>query len=418
MRRRPLLACCFFARELGTLLFLPCPSFPPPLVITFHMNRAAPSNEATSTQPINYLRSLSPRRQSSNEQVRPAQRESEASMCKSPEDKAPAAPWWRRGGMHVCEVGMGVTVMTPPFLLYQCTDDSPLQSAFLILLVFSIFSAITIHGMRTAFCTIAVPTYMASLIFSLTLPNPVIALTMALLLAIIKVGICMSVCLHRYAAHAAFKCSDTTRFWIMVLGCSANQGGPIWWASQHRCHHKHCDIPGDPHSQQVDGVEKAFAFFGEHNTVNEEFAPKHCGTTTLRILDTFSFVVLWVELYLAYIFAGPTGLFIQYTGSWLCQTMTLWFNIANHPVSDIPGTCTAQDDKGPLMVYYPAFCLLNTLYPVFGLYVAERNHKHHHDHSQLAKRSDVDGAYFTFILPLQQMGIIWDVKVPNTKKTS
>jgi hypothetical protein len=65
------------------------------------------------------------------------------------------------------------------------------------------------------------------------------------------------------------------------------------------------------------------------------------------------------------------------------------------------------------MVYYPAFVLLNTLYPVFGLFVAERNHKHHHDNANLAKRSTVDGAYFIFVYPLEKLGIIWDVKVPK-----
>lgn len=329
-----------------------------------------------------------------------------------PSPEATCAPWWCRGGMHVNEIGMGITVLTPPFLMYKLASECPqVQTAFLILLIGGILSAITIHGMRTPFCVVAVPVYMASLVFSLSLKNPMTALLAALTLAVVKVGICMSVCLHRYASHAAFKCSETTRLFLMVLGCSANQGGPIWWASQHRCHHKYCDVPRDPHSQQVSGVEQAFAFFGVHDTVNEEFAPKHCDTFALRMLDTWSFSVMWVELLLAYAMGGVTGLFIQYTGSWLCQTMTLWFNLANHPITKVPGTCTAQDDKGPLMVYYPAFVMLNTLYPVFGLFVAERNHKHHHNHSNLAKRSNVDGAYYSFVLPLQMMGIIWDVKV-------
>lgn len=334
------------------------------------------------------------------------------------------APWWRRGGMKVAnDTGMGITVLLTPFCLYKLASNAPqIQTAFLIFLIGGILSAVTIHGMRGTFCVVAVPVYMASLVFCLNTSNPTLVLLAALMLAILKVGICMSVCLHRYAAHAAFKCSETTRFFIMLLGCSANQGGPIWWASQHRCHHKYCDVERDPHSQQVSGVERAFSFFQIHNEVNEEFAPKHCDTPLLRTMDTWSFAVLWMELLLAFYFGGTTGLFIQYTGSWLCQTMTLWFNLANHPLvenvnHEVSKTtnCTAQDDKGPLMVYYPAFVLLNTLYPVFGLFVAERNHKHHHEHSNLAKRSNVDGAYYTFVLPLEKSGVIWDVKVGKTE---
>ena len=44
-----------------------------------------------------------------------------------------------------------------------------------------------------------------------------------------QVGVCMSVCLHRYASHGAFKCGPVTSFAIEWLGCLANQGGPIWW---------------------------------------------------------------------------------------------------------------------------------------------------------------------------------------------
>lgn len=348
-------------------------------------------------------------------------------MCKASLDTAaanykkldtPPTPWWRRGGMHANEVGMGITVLTPPFVLYMSMTFPEIQTAFLILLIGGILSSVTIHGMRGTFCVVAVPVYMASLVFSLGFnKNPLLLLGISLVLAIIKVGICMSVCLHRYAAHAAFKCNPTTRFLLMILGCSANQGGPIWWASQHRCHHKYCDVPKDPHSQSISGVEDAFSFFQIYNQVNEEFAPVHIDTMAIRILDTFSFIVLWMELIGAWSLGGPTALFVQYTASWLCQTMTLWFNLANHPISNEHAnntTCLAKDDKGPLQVYYPAFILLNTLYPIFGLFVAERNHQHHHDHSTLAKRSDIDGAYFSFILPLKQVGLVWDVKMPKS----
>jgi len=323
-------------------------------------------------------------------------------------------PWWRRGGMNVNEVGMAINILAPPIVLLLLQSSSALlQQTFLGLLLTMILMSITVHGMRTAFCIVVVPTYMSSLILCLSLnSNPIYVLAASLALAILKVAVCMSVCLHRYAAHAAFKCGDMTRLCLMILGCSANQGGPIWWASQHRCHHKYCDVPRDPHSCTVDGVEKAFAFFEAHKSINEEFAPKHCDNAMLRILDTWAFLVVLIEFILAFMLGGPTALFIQYTGSWMCQTMTLWFNIANHPPA-CETTCKAQDDKGPLLQYYPPFCLLNALYPVFGLVVAERNHKHHHEHSTLAKRTDWDYAYFYFVRPLEEMKLVWDVKLPK-----
>jgi stearoyl-CoA desaturase (delta-9 desaturase) len=54
--------------------------------------------------------------------------------------------------------------------------------------------------------------------------------------------------MHRYFSHRSFK---TSRFFQFILGfvaTSANQGGPLWWASNHRLHHKYSDTPLDPHS--------------------------------------------------------------------------------------------------------------------------------------------------------------------------
>ena len=38
-----------------------------------------------------------------------------------------------------------------------------------------------------------------------------------------------------------------------VLGATAVQRGPLWWAAHHRRHHAHSDRPGDAHSARQDG---------------------------------------------------------------------------------------------------------------------------------------------------------------------
>jgi len=53
---------------------------------------------------------------------------------------------------------------------------------------------------------------------------------------------------HRYFSHRAFRASRTTQFLFAVLGASAAQRGPLWWAAHHRHHHAHADGPLDPHS--------------------------------------------------------------------------------------------------------------------------------------------------------------------------
>jgi stearoyl-CoA desaturase (delta-9 desaturase) len=58
---------------------------------------------------------------------------------------------------------------------------------------------------------------------------------------------------HRYFSHRSFKTSRLGQFLFGVLGASAVQRGPIWWAAHHRHHHAHSDQPGDIHSPSQKG---------------------------------------------------------------------------------------------------------------------------------------------------------------------
>lgn len=58
---------------------------------------------------------------------------------------------------------------------------------------------------------------------------------------------------HRYFSHRTFKTSRTTQFVFAVLGASAAQRGPLWWAAHHRHHHLHSDGPEDLHSPHHSG---------------------------------------------------------------------------------------------------------------------------------------------------------------------
>ncbi|HEX4511491.1 MAG TPA: fatty acid desaturase, partial [Burkholderiaceae bacterium] len=53
---------------------------------------------------------------------------------------------------------------------------------------------------------------------------------------------------HRYFAHQTFHTGRLVQFVFALLGASAAQRGPLWWASHHRHHHVHSDAPEDPHS--------------------------------------------------------------------------------------------------------------------------------------------------------------------------
>ncbi len=58
---------------------------------------------------------------------------------------------------------------------------------------------------------------------------------------------------HRYFSHRTFNTSRAAQFVFAVLGASAVQRGPLWWAAHHRKHHRHADTELDVHSPAQHG---------------------------------------------------------------------------------------------------------------------------------------------------------------------
>ena len=58
---------------------------------------------------------------------------------------------------------------------------------------------------------------------------------------------------HRYFSHRTFKTSRAAQFVFALLGASAAQRGPLWWAAHHREHHQHADQAEDAHSPEQHG---------------------------------------------------------------------------------------------------------------------------------------------------------------------
>jgi len=59
---------------------------------------------------------------------------------------------------------------------------------------------------------------------------------------------------HRYFSHRAFRTSRAAQLAFALLGATAAQRGPLWWASHHRHHHAHADQPQDIHSASRHGL--------------------------------------------------------------------------------------------------------------------------------------------------------------------
>jgi stearoyl-CoA desaturase (delta-9 desaturase) len=82
---------------------------------------------------------------------------------------------------------------------------------------------------------------------------------------------------HRYFSHRSFRTSRAAQFVFALVGTTAAQRGPLWWASHHRHHHAHADQPEDAHSARRHGFAWSHAGWF--------LAPANFRTRSERVLD-------------------------------------------------------------------------------------------------------------------------------------
>lgn len=210
---------------------------------------------------------------------------------------------------------------------------------------------------------------------------------------------CMSVCLHRYFSHKAFKCSRCVQFILSFVGCLASQGSPLWWASKHRKHHQHCDTHKDPHTPQAFSL--LYAWIGWiywegplGRGVEGDYIRDLTRFPELHVFEVVPWAPVYLLHYVCYSQCGVgAAVFVSMWSSMLCQLLTLYFNVMFHKDTEVATTCKAAD--------MPHDVLSN----IFG----EAYHKHHHLHPRLCKRPGLDVPYWTCIYPLKRVRIFRDV---------
>jgi stearoyl-CoA desaturase (delta-9 desaturase) len=128
---------------------------------------------------------------------------------------------------------------------------------------------------------------------------------------------------HRYFSHRTYRLPRVPQFLLAVLGQTSAQKGVLWWASNHRHHHKYSDRPEDIHSPMQSG------FWWAH--IGWILSPDYEKTDYSRVPDLAKYPELvWLDkhpyvvtiLYAIALFAafGPTGLFYGY----FLSTVLLW----------------------------------------------------------------------------------------------
>ena len=99
---------------------------------------------------------------------------------------------------------------------------------------------------------------------------------------------------HRYFSHKTFKTSRAMQFVMGVLGNSAVQRGPLWWAAHHRHHHRYSDEQPDAHSPLRRGYWTSHIGWitrRENFATRTRWVPDLVKYPELRFLDRFDTLV-------------------------------------------------------------------------------------------------------------------------------
>lgn len=220
---------------------------------------------------------------------------------------------------------------------------------------------------------------------------------------------------HRYFSHRAFKTSRVAQFIFAWMGASAAQQGPLWWAANHRHHHKFSDQPEDIHSP----VQKGFwyshiAWIPANQSVKVDYAkiPDLTKYPELRwmddnylippiVLGAFTFVLgaglnyFWPAL-------STDGMQMLLWGFFVSTVLLYHGTFFINSLAHVWGTRRYQTKDDSRNNFWLALLTLG-----------EGWHNNHHYYATSVRQGfywwEVDISYYLLWL-MSKLGIVWDLK--------
>ncbi|WP_404358422.1 acyl-CoA desaturase [Methylotuvimicrobium sp. KM1] len=228
---------------------------------------------------------------------------------------------------------------------------------------------------------------------------------------------------HRYFSHKTFRTSRVCQFLFGLLGSTATQRGPIWWASHHRRHHRYSDTDRDMHSPRKGFWWSHMGWFlsTKHFVTREQWVRDLIKFPELRFLDRFDIVIpvlyavalwglgKWLEI--AFPELGTTGWQMLIWGYFVSTIVLIHCTLFINSLSHVWGNQrykTGDDSRNN------GFLALITL--------GEGWHNNHHHYPVSARQGfywwEIDISYYLLKL-MSWCGLIWDLQpIPASRLNS
>jgi stearoyl-CoA desaturase (delta-9 desaturase) len=209
---------------------------------------------------------------------------------------------------------------------------------------------------------------------------------------------------HRYFAHRAFRTSRAGQFCLAFLAQTSAQRGVLWWAANHRRHHRYSDTAADVHSPLQRGL------FYAH--VGWIFVPRNDPTDYAAVRDLTRYrELVWLDRHpylpaallalTTWLIAGWPGLAIGFCWS----TVALWH--ATFSINSLAHVLGFQR--------YVTGDQSRNNWLLALLTMGEGWHNNHHAYQASVRQGfrwwEYDPTYYALRV-LSWLGLVWDLHVP------
>ena len=208
---------------------------------------------------------------------------------------------------------------------------------------------------------------------------------------------------HRYFSHRSYKTSRPFQLFLALLGTTATQKGPLWWASTHRIHHKYSDTERDVHSPMRRGFwwsHMGWWLSREHENTDLALIPDFAGYPELRWIEKWNVLGPLAMIGGLLAFGGFDVFLWAYVVS-TCALMHGVFTI--NSLSHVFGSrryATTDTSRNNFLL------ALITL--------GEGWHNNHHHYMSSATQGffwwEIDVSFY-ILKGLEKVGLVWDLRV-------
>jgi len=210
---------------------------------------------------------------------------------------------------------------------------------------------------------------------------------------------------HRYFSHRAFKTGRVFQFILAFLAQTSAQKGVLWWAANHRHHHRHSDTEDDLHSPTRKGFwwsHVGWIVTKDYEATNTSAVKDFSKFPELTWLNRYSAIPALLMLPVLYALGGLP--WVVWGG--VVSTVALWhatftINSLSH-VFGVRRYLTTDTSRNSLLLALLTF--------------GEGWHNNHHYHQNTANQGwfwwEVDVTY-GILRVLSWVGVVSDLRLPS-----